>query len=416
MQPSDILIDAFDYDLPDYRIAKFPLQQRDESKLLIYKNDGITEKKFRDLPEELPENSLLFFNNTKVIRARLHFFKESGAKIEIFCLEPIDPNSYELIFQQTEKCTWLCLIGNLKKWKSGRLSKDIRIENVQFTLYAEQKGRLNSDFLIEFSWDNPEFSFAEILEHVGELPIPPYLNREAESSDLNTYQTVYSKIKGSVAAPTAGLHFTPEVFEQLKAKQITCEELTLHVGAGTFRPVKTAKISEHEMHTELFSINKKSIEKIAKHCGDIVAVGTTGTRTLESLFYLGQLISINPDIPENELIVKQWQPYDTELPRMSLQESLQLLIDYLNKKSLDKLTALTQIMIVPGFEFKVISGMVTNFHQPKSTLLLLVSAFLGGKWKTVYDYAFSHEFRFLSYGDSSLLWKSKVYTLRGLKL
>lgn len=405
MQIPEIYINKYNYELPDDYIAKFPLSKRDESKLLIYKNNRITEKQFKDLPEELPENSLLFFNNTKVIQARLHFYKDSGAKIEVFCLEPVTPTSYELIFQQTEKCTWLCLIGNLKKWKNGNLSKEIVIKNDKITLHAEQKGKRNSDFSVEFSWNNPNYSFAEILEHAGELPIPPYLNRKTEASDLETYQTVYSKIKGSVAAPTAGLHFTPEVFDRLKAKNIHCEELTLHVGTGTFRPVKTEKIDAHEMHTELFSINKESIEKIMKHRGEIVAVGTTCVRTLESLYYLGLQVFGNPNVSENELIVEQWQPYNFNLPRISLQESLHALIDYLNKKALDKLTVPTQIMIVPGFDFKIVSGMITNFHQPKSTLLLLVSAFLKENWKAVYDYALSHELRFLSYGDSSLLWR-----------
>ncbi|MCL1944122.1 MAG: S-adenosylmethionine:tRNA ribosyltransferase-isomerase [Candidatus Azobacteroides sp.] len=397
-----IHIENYTYHLPDNRIAKFPLKKRDDSKLLVYKNGEISETVFNRIADEIPENSLLIFNNTKVIQARLHFQKETGAKIEIFCLEPVEPTEYELIFQQTGTCVWLCMVGNLKKWKSGNLYQHIEIGNRSVCLQATWKEKRGDSFLIEFSWDNSSVSFAEILETAGELPIPPYLNRKTEEADKKTYQTVYSKIKGSVAAPTAGLHFTQDVFDRLKTKNVVCEELTLHVGAGTFRPVKSGLIADHEMHTEFFSVKKQTIEKLITHRGKIIAVGTTTVRTLESLYYLGKMLENNPET--SVLKVSQWMPYESP-DNISKEKALQNLLDYSEKIKSDTLVASTQIMIVPGYRFKTIDGMITNFHQPQSTLLLLVSAFLDGNWKMVYDYALSHDFRFLSYGDSSLLWR-----------
>ncbi|MCD7973341.1 MAG: S-adenosylmethionine:tRNA ribosyltransferase-isomerase [Candidatus Azobacteroides sp.] len=401
--PFDICIDDYDYSLPEERIPKYPLNERDTSRLLVYENGLISESVFNRLPDYIPSGTLLFFNNTKVIHARLHFFKDTGAKIEIFCLEPFSPSEYESVFQQTEKCTWVCLVGNLKKWKEGKLSQALSVNGKEIALVAELKEKHEDSFLIEFSWNNPSVTFADILENAGELPIPPYLNRKTEKTDLNTYQTVYSKIKGSVAAPTAGLHFTEHVFRELDKKNVLREELTLHVGAGTFRPVKTKTIGEHAMHTELFTVKKESVEKLLSHSGNVIAVGTTSVRTLESLYYIGMLLETNPDT--TVFSVEQWIPYLSGETLFSRKKALENILSYLNKNNKSRLTASTRIMIVPGYDFKIVDGMITNFHQPKSTLLLLVSAFLKGNWKKVYEYALAHDFRFLSYGDSSLLWK-----------
>jgi S-adenosylmethionine:tRNA ribosyltransferase-isomerase len=396
----NINIKAYDYTLPDEKIAKFPLLKRDESKLLVYKDKEIKESRFKCLSNYLPEKSLLIFNNTKVIQARLIFQKETGAQVEIFCLEPKEPADYAQVFIQNQSCTWLCMIGNLKKWKSGKLN--LTVHSSQFT--AERLESYGDTHLIRFEWDNQNLSFAEILEICGELPIPPYLNRKTEESDNQTYQTVYSKIKGSVAAPTAGLHFTKDVFESLSKKNIDFEELTLHVGAGTFKPVKTETIEEHVMHTECITIRKSTIEKILNNLGSIFAVGTTSVRTLESLYYIGVLTSHNPNISIQDLEVTQWMPYNEENNRLSASDALNYVLQYFKKNNLDSMTAHTQIMIVPGYRFKIVTGIITNFHQPKSTLLLLISAFVGQEWKNIYDYALGHDFRFLSYGDSSLLF------------
>lgn len=345
---------------------------------------------------------LMIFNNTKVIQARLHFRKETGALIEIFCLEPIQPNDYALNFQQTSHSAWLCMIGNLKKWKEGALHKEMTVKGKTITLTAQRGACHGTSHWVDFTWDNPEVTFADILEVFGELPIPPYLNRETQESDKETYQTVYSKIKGSVAAPTAGLHFTERVLSALKDKGVDLEEVTLHVGAGTFKPVKSEEIEGHEMHTEYISVNKTTIEKLIAHHGEAVAVGTTSVRTLESLYYIGVTISQNPDASQEDLHVKQWQPYESN-PTLSTTEALQCILDYMNRHGLDALHTSTQIIIAPGYEYKIVKRMVTNFHQPQSTLLLLVSAFVKGDWRNIYDYALSHDFRFLSYGDSSLL-------------
>ena len=397
-----IRIEEFNYPLPDERIAKFPLTKRDESKLLVYRNGKIDEAVFKQLSDYLPQGSMLVYNNTRVIQARMLFQKETGAQIEVFCLEPVIPHDYALVFQQTESCSWLCLVGNLKKWKEGALHKTIRMDDKEVVLSAERIKTTGDSHLVRFSWNNPQVTFAELLDAAGILPIPPYLHRETRESDLQTYQTVYSKIKGSVAAPTAGLHFTSEVLAGLDAKGFTREEVTLHVGAGTFKPVKSEVIGDHEMHTEFISVRRSAIENIRTNLGRVIAVGTTSVRTLESLYYMGRTLVNNPDATSEELVVTQWTPYnDTE--EVTAHEALTALLDYLDRNQTDTLLSATQIMIAPGYEFKIVKGIITNFHQPKSTLLLLISAFVNGNWKSIYNYALDNDFRFLSYGDSSLL-------------
>ena len=397
-----ISIEDYNYSLPDERIAKFPLPKRDESKLLLYRDGKVSESVFKHITDYLPEGSLMVFNNTRVIQARLLFQLATGAQIEVFCLDPAAPHDYELIFQQTEACNWICLIGNAKKWKEPVLSREITVAGQTVRLSAEKVQSYGETHQVRFSWDGG-FSFAEVLDAAGELPIPPYLHRKTEESDLKTYQTVYSKIKGSVAAPTAGLHFTPEVLADLDAKGFGREELTLHVGAGTFKPVKSETIEGHEMHTEYISVRRSTIERVMQNFGKIIAVGTTSVRTLESLYYIGVTLATHPDATSEELVVRQWMPYEDANNRLTPTEALQNILDYLDKHQLNTLITATQIIIAPGYEFKVVKGIVTNFHQPKSTLLLLISAFVKGDWKNIYDYALGHDFRFLSYGDSSLL-------------
>ena len=397
-----IKISEFNYPLPDERIAKFPLSVRDESKLLVYRQGEVSEDRFISLPDYLESGEMMVFNNTKVIQARLHFRKETGALIEVFCLEPIEPNDYVLSFQQTQKCSWLCMVGNLKKWKEGALKREVEVKGRTITLTATRGECRGTSHWIDFEWNDNTLTFADVLEAVGELPIPPYLNRETQESDKQTYQTVYSKIKGSVAAPTAGLHFTERVLKALDDKGIDREELTLHVGAGTFKPVKSEEIEGHEMHTEYISVNRRTIEKLIAHGGKTIAVGTTSVRTLESLYYIGILIHLNPEANQEELHVKQWMPYEPH-PALTPVESLQGILTYLDRHGMEALHTSTQIIIAPGYEYKIVKKIVTNFHQPQSTLLLLVSAFVKGDWKKIYDYALSHDFRFLSYGDSSLL-------------
>ena len=400
-----IYIDEYDYSLPDERIAKYPLANRDSSKLLLYKNKTISESQFSNIADSLPENALLVYNNTRVIQARMVFHKETGARIEVFCLEPLTPTDHAQSLGATTECVWKCMVGNLKKWKEGTLSKMVEIDGKSCTFVAEHlltEGNIHS---IRFTWDNTDIHFADILEKAGELPIPPYLHRKTEESDLTSYQTVYSKIKGSVAAPTAGLHFTTEVFESLKPKNIEIEEVTLHVGAGTFQPVKTRDIAEHHMHTEVISVNRITIEHLQQKLGNVIAVGTTSVRTLESLYYLGIHLTSSPSTEGEgnfDLHVKQWAPYEKH-SEISTYNALQNILNYLDANNLSTLHAETQIMIKPGYQFRVVNGIITNFHQPKSTLLLLVSAFVGGNWKEIYDYALENDFRFLSYGDSSLL-------------
>jgi S-adenosylmethionine:tRNA ribosyltransferase-isomerase len=436
MNTKEIQIKDYNYPLPDERIAKFPLPERDSSKLLVYKSGEVTDDVFRSLPNYLPKGALMVFNNTKVIRARLHFRKNTalpqraivryafkrlgsfatvgksgeGALIEIFLLEPAFPIEYQENFIATSECSWYCLVGNSKKWKEGLLYGQFQIGGTSYTISAERVAPHGTSFEIRFRWEG-NFAFSEVLESLGELPIPPYLNRKTEESDLRTYQTVYSKIKGSVAAPTAGLHFTERVLADLDAHGVEREELTLHVGAGTFKPVKSEEIGDHEMHTEHIAVRLQTIEKLIQHEGKAIAVGTTSVRTLESLYYMGikaqQLMDAGKDTGEaEELHVEQWMPYSqlsTLNSQLSTVSALKSLRDYLSRHKLDVLHSSTQIIIAPGYQFHIVQMMVTNFHQPQSTLLLLVSAFVHGDWRKIYDYALANQFRFLSYGDSSLL-------------
>ena len=402
MDTKEIQIKDYNYELPDNRIAKFPKAERDTSKLLIYKSGEVLEDSFRSLPSYLPEGALMVFNNTKVIQARLYFRKETGALIEVFLLEPASPTDYELVFQTKGKCSWGCLVGNLKKWKTGKLSRAIEYEGRSVNLTVERKGEYGTGHLICFEWDDETMSFADVIDAIGELPIPPYLNRETEESDKTTYQTVYSKIKGSVAAPTAGLHFTDNVLASLDKHGIVRDEITLHVGAGTFKPVKSDCISGHEMHTETVCVNRRTLEKLIEHNAEALAVGTTSVRTLESLYFLGLKIKANPQITMEEMHVNQWDPYEC-VSDITAVESIKYIIEWLDRNNKTMLHASTQIIIAPGYDYKIVKMLVTNFHQPQSTLLLLVSAFVKGDWKKIYDYALTHELRFLSYGDSSLL-------------
>ena len=419
MKTKEIAISEYSYELPDERIAKFPMAERDSSKLLIYNKGVVEEDVFYHLPSHLPKGSLMVFNNTKVIQARLHFRKTNangehvGALIEVFLLEPSEPADYEQIFQTTERCSWLCMVGNLKKWKEESLTRTLETEYGTLHVKASRKGEQGTSQLVEFEWfvsnDSSSeaqcaISFAEVIDMMGELPIPPYLNRKTQESDKTTYQTVYSKIKGSVAAPTAGLHFTDRVLSDLDAHGIECEELTLHVGAGTFKPVKSNTIGEHAMHTEYIAVRRHTIERLIAHGGQAIAVGTTSVRTLESLYYMGLKVLRNPDLTEDQLHVSQWEPYEDDADKShDSQTVLKALLDWMTRKELTVLHSSTQIIIAPGYEYKIVKMLVTNFHQPQSTLLLLVSAFVKGDWHKIYDYALSHDFRFLSYGDSSLL-------------
>lgn len=404
--PKHIHIADYNYDLPDERIAKYPKAVRDESKLLLYRGGQISEDVFYNLPNYLPKGELLVFNNTKVIQARLHFHKSTGALIEVFCLEPHTPHDYQVNFATTRRAAWTCLIGNLKKWKEGKLERTINVGGKEVLLTAERVGVSGTGYEVVFDWGDDTVAFSEVLEAIGELPIPPYLNRETEASDLKTYQTVYSKVKGSVAAPTAGLHFTERVLAALDNNGIERNEITLHVGAGTFKPVKSEEIGGHPMHSEWIAVKRESIERLLAHGGHCVAVGTTSVRTLESLYYIGVMLHRNPDAHQDDLHVPQWMPYEyAASPELKLTtvEALRAIVDWLDRNKLPVLHTSTQIIIAPGYEYHVVKAMVTNFHQPKSTLLLLVSALIGDNWRRVYDYALSHDFRFLSYGDSSLL-------------
>ena len=401
IEVQNIAIAEYDYPLPDERIAKYPLAQRDSSKLLLYNKGVVSEDVFSNLPKYIPQNALMVFNNTKVIQARLRFRKETGALIEVFCLEPEQPCDYQQIFLETKECVWQCLVGNSNRWKGGVLSQVVEVGGKDVALSVERVGGPAAVNHVRFSWDGG-VSFAELLEAAGELPIPPYLNRRTEESDTRTYQTVYSKIKGSVAAPTAGLHFTPAVLEALTAAGVEREEVTLHVGAGTFKPVKSELIADHEMHEEYIEVRKALIEKIVAAGGEAVAVGTTSVRTLESMYFLGELVAENPAVTLDELHVNQWTPYNRE-HSLTTVDSLKALLEWMERNGLDRVHSHTQIMIAPGYKYRIVKAIVTNFHQPKSTLLLLVSAFVNGDWCTIYDYALANGFRFLSYGDSSLL-------------
>lgn len=407
-QVKGISTSDYAYELPDDKIAKYPLAERDQSKLLVWNDGQIQDAQFRNLSEYLPANSLLVFNNTKVIRARLHFMKETGAKIEVFCLDPVEPSDYQMAFQTTKSCIWKCMIGNQKKWKGEILRKTIRIDKTEIELYAEQTDPENNKSLIRFSWNNPDFEFSRIIENAGSLPIPPYLNRETEQSDLERYQTVYSKIKGSVAAPTAGLHFTEKVFNHLKDDGHELAELTLHVGAGTFQPVKSETISGHDMHSEHFYIRRDFLKQLLQHSGKKITVGTTSVRTLESIYWLGVQAIKNSEIDITELKVSQWEAYREKENNIQYNESLHALIGLLDKHQTDFLSGSTQIIIAQGYQFRIVDGMITNFHQPQSTLLLLISAYLGNEWRTIYEHALANSYRFLSYGDSNLYLKSQI--------
>ncbi len=399
----NINIEEYNYDLPEESIAKYPLHQRDSSKLLVYDKGAIYEKIFFELTEILPNNSFLVFNDTKVIHARIIFEKESGSSIEFFCLEPITENpDYQLVFQQKNKSVWKCLIGNNKKLKKDSISKTF-VENFGFNLVAKRIKPIDDAWIVEFSWDIPEMTFAEVIEKAGVIPLPPYIKRKTVDNDKVTYQTIYADNNGSVAAPTAGLHFTEQVFKKMTNKGIEFAKVTLHVGAGTFKPVTSSNIEEHIMHNERFSVGKNFITKLLENLNKtVIAVGTTSTRTLESLYWLGVKLELSSN-PNISIYIDQWMPYDIYYNiDLSLEKSLKNILDYLNINNLDVIEGYTQLMIVPGYKYKVINGLITNFHQPKSTLLLLVAALVDNKWKEVYNYALENNFRFLSYGDSCL--------------
>lgn len=400
----NIHISDYNYDLPDERIAKHPLAEREQCKLLHYNGTEIADRHFYDVPALLPAGATLIYNNTRVINARLRFAKTTGSVIEIFCLEPVAPVDYELIFQTTDSCTWLCLVGNSKRWKQGALEQLVTIDGQEITLRALRGERRGNSFEIRFEWDGGA-TFASVLDAIGEIPIPPYLNRGTEESDSSDYQTVYSHINGSVAAPTAGLHFTDALLAECDERGIKRRELTLHVGAGTFQPVKSENIGEHEMHHEFIAVKRALIEELIAIDGPVVAVGTTSVRTLESLYYVGQILEYNPDADGDDLTVKQWMPYTTPC-EISIKKALQNIVDYLNRTGSNVYMGSTQLMIAPGFQYRIVSGIITNFHQPQSTLLLLVAAFVGeDKWKALYDHALAGGYRFLSYGDGCLFLK-----------
>lgn len=387
--------------LPDERIAKYPLESRDSSKLLVYRDSVPEEFSFRSIPEILPDGSLMIFNDTKVVPARLHFQRSTGAHIEIFCLEPVDPEEYVTMFAQTERCRWKCIVGNVKRWKNDTLmlyNPDNDADISGLGLRADLVERTGETSVVEFTWSNP-VPFSRVLEICGNVPIPPYLNRETEDVDLERYQTLYARYRGSVAAPTAGLHFTDGVLESIRNRGIDTDTVCLHVGAGTFLPVKSSLVAEHTMHREPFTVTLSLIEKLVSVSGKVIAVGTTSVRTLESLYYVG-VSCIETGTPED---VSQWAPYSRDYP-YSTEEALDAIIRYMKDNSLKEINVGTRIIIVPGFRFRIVDVLVTNFHQPQSTLLLLISAFVDGDWKNIYDFALKHDFRFLSYGDSSLLF------------
>lgn len=397
----DIKIEDYNYPLPDERIARHPLAERDKCKLLVRDSHGnISEHLFADIAALLPSDSILVYNNTRVINARMRFRKgDGGALIEIFCLEPVSPVDYAVNFASTRECSWLCFVGNSKRWKQGVLTQKVTVGEIEITLTAERTGREGNASVVRFSWDDDNVTFSDVIGAVGEIPIPPYLNRSTEESDSTDYQTVYSHIDGSVAAPTAGLHFTPEVLDRVSQRGIPRRELTLHVGAGTFQPLKSDSIGEHEMHSEFIAVDRDLIAELADTDRKVVAVGTTSVRTLESLYHIGCLMSQgrwNGEVP-------QWYPYSDEHPHLSTKEALRCIVEELDRDGLHSLVGATRIIIAPGYRFRIVEGIITNFHQPQSTLLLLVSAFVGGNWREMYDFALERDFRFLSYGDASLL-------------
>ena len=398
----EIHIEDYNYNLPDERIAKYPLPDRSSSKLLLYRDGNVSSSVFSEIPKFLPENSLMIFNDTKVVPARLHFQRRSGAHIEIFCLEPVQPNEYVTMFATSGSCRWHCIVGNVKRWKGDTLSlynpeSDPVVSSMD--LQANLIERMGETSIVEFSWKDGS-PFSKVLECCGSIPIPPYLNRDTESIDNERYQTLYARFRGSVAAPTAGLHFTDKVLEDIKLRGIDEQTVCLHVGAGTFLPVKSSLVREHTMHREPIVVTLSLIEKLIRRDKPVIAVGTTSVRTLESLYYIG-IKCIEQGQPSD---VDQWEPYSRDYP-WSLEESLQAIASYLKNNNIDELKVGTRIIIVPGFKFRIVDMLVTNFHQPQSTLLLLISAFVGGDWQTIYDYALANDFRFLSYGDSSLLFR-----------
>lgn len=416
ISPRNIQISSYDYPLPDERIAKYPLEERDQSNLLVYRHGEIEQKHFYNLPELIPSGSMMVFNNTRVIQARLHFQKPTGGVVEVFCLEPESPKDYQQNFASESECVWTCLVGNSKKWKEGSLGLTVQMpDGREVTLHCERVSAPGASQTIRFYWEAPGVSFAQLLDAMGELPIPPYLNRETEEKDKETYQTVYSRIKGSVAAPTAGLHYTDRELDALRNKGVDLNYLTLHVGAGTFKPVKSATIEGHDMHTEFISVPRELIGKILdfvrhREAGArFVATGTTSVRTLESLYYIGEKLHRDPTLTGEELIIHQWEPYD-EQHTLPLEESLMAIMNHLEQTGQENLVTATQILIAPGFVYRLVDTIVTNFHMPQSTLLLLVSAFVDGDslegpvWHRIYRHALDHGFRFLSYGDSSILF------------
>ncbi len=399
---TEIKIEDYNYHLPEERVAKFPLEERDQSKLLFLKQGNIEGRRFSEIPGLLPENALLVFNETKVIRARLLFQKETGARIEVFCLEPVEPSAdFQIAFQQNQTVIWKCLVGNAKRWKDEELTMKTGEGELRFMLKAKKVKKLSDAFLVRFSWEPEEMIFSDIIEKAGKVPLPPYLHRDAVESDKQRYQTIYARYDGSVAAPTAGLHFTKKQLTGIKNKGIETDKVTLHVGAGTFKPVVSETIEDHEMHNEKFVVALKTLHHLHNRLDDaaIIPVGTTSMRTLESLYWL----AIRLRSGQKELLVDQWDPYQLEVPKdFAMKDALAALIGFLEKNKLDQLHAETRLMIVPGYSFKLAKGIITNFHQPKSTLLLLVSALIGDQWKKVYDFALKNSFRFLSYGDSCL--------------
>jgi S-adenosylmethionine:tRNA ribosyltransferase-isomerase len=398
-------MENLEYILPEDFIAKYPLAQRNSSKLLVYNGGEISHVVFSELPALIPTNVMMVFNNSRVVQARLQFEKSTGSKIEIFCLEPHEPAEYLQAFQQTSESTWKCLVGNAKKWKSGPLIMEIdpgtgdRQQSI--ILHANKAGRDKDEFLIRFRWNPEEVTFGEILENAGHTPIPPYLKRDAEPGDKHTYQTVYSLIDGSVAAPTAGLHFTDDLLEQIDRKGIKRTNITLHVGAGTFQPLSTNDPAKHRMHAEHFYVSRNTVQALLDHKGEIMAIGTTTTRVLESLYWIGLKLRGRKPTDKFQILLDQWEAYN--MPHGSHKESLWELLEYMEENGLEILEGITRLMIIPDYTFRMVKRMITNFHQPGSTLLMLVAAFIGKDWKKVYEYALANKFRFLSYGDSSML-------------
>jgi S-adenosylmethionine:tRNA ribosyltransferase-isomerase len=395
----------FDYELPENRIAQYPVKKRDNSKLLLYNGKTISSDLFRNLDRYIPADSLLVFNNTRVIRARLLFRKKSGAQIEIFCLEPLSPPDYETSFASKSPVEWKCIIGNLKKWKTGAVSLKFRPGDTEYELCAEKICPEGEAWRIRFNWNSTRLSFSEVIETSGHIPLPPYISRENEKEDDSRYQTVYSSVKGSVAAPTAGLHFTQDLLDRLPEKGVKSVNVTLHVGAGTFQQVRARHISDHKMHCEHFSVTKETIGELLENHGRIIAVGTTSVRTLESLYWLGVKTADGSISNLNDLQIDQWEPYHNDRG-IAVEKALTALSDLMTRHNCQTISASTKIIIIPGYKFRMITGMITNFHQPRSTLLLLISAWTGSDWHKIYSYALEKNFRFLSYGDSSLLFNS----------